>query len=47
MFENAIWDLLASVKTVQEIKSAIEMLDVDIVDEVKEMYDEETFDEND
>ena len=40
MFHTAIWDLLAGGHSVDEIKSAIELLDVDFVDEVKEEYDE-------
>jgi hypothetical protein len=40
MFHTAIWDLLAGGASVDEIKSAIELLDVDFVDEVKKEYDE-------
>jgi len=44
MFETAIWDLFAGGKTVEEIKSAIELLDTDLVDEVKKTYDLELSD---
>lgn len=41
MFHTAIWDLLASGESIEDIKDAIALLDEDYASEVKEEYDEE------
>ena len=44
MFYNAIWEMLADGHSVDDIKSAIELLDSSLVDEVNEDFEEETKD---
>ena len=41
MFYNAIWEMLADGHSVDDIKSAIELLDSSLVDEVNEDFEEE------